>query len=220
MILAILFILIMLAVIAEIGKDGLWHSLLTFFNVLFAGTLTMNFFEPLALQLDVWMPSFSYFVDFLAFWGIFISCSLAIRLLTLRLSKVRVRFIKLVDLTGGFFFGLWTGWILISLVATSLHLAPLAVNSFGGNFQATPESRMFWFAPDRHWLALMQKTSQGSFARPVNPENPSAHVFDPDGTFILTYGARRGTLETLPALRVQRTWGSGIIQEPTLTVGK
>ncbi|MEC8337070.1 MAG: CvpA family protein [Planctomycetota bacterium] len=220
MILAILFTLIMLAVIAEIGKDGLWHSLLTFFNVLFAGTLTMNFFEPVALQLDIWMPSFSYFVDFLAFWAIFTGFSLAIRLLTLRLSRVRVRFIKLVDLTGGFFFGLWTGWILISLVATSLHLAPLAVNSFGGNFQSTPESRMLWFAPDRHWLALMQKTSQGSFARPVNPETPSSHVFDPKGTFILTYGARRGTLETLPALRVQRTWGSGIIQEPTLTAGK
>ena len=214
MILAALFILIMLVVIAEIGKDGLWHSLLTFFNVLFAGTLTMNYFEPLALHLDVMMPSFSYFVDFLAFWGIFVGSSLLIRLVTQQLSKVRVRFIKPVDLAGGFFFGLWTGWILVSLVATSLHLAPLAVNSFGGNFQANPDSRVFWFAPDRHWLALMQKTSQGSFARPLSPEDPSAHVFDPAGTFILTYGARRGAFEKLPALRVQRNWGSGKIQDP------
>ncbi|MBC19427.1 MAG: hypothetical protein CMJ74_04090 [Planctomycetaceae bacterium] len=217
MILSALFVLIMLVVIAEIGKDGIWHSLLTFFNVMFSGTLTMNFFEPVALRLDVMMPSFSYFVDFLAFWGIFISSSLLIRLLTQSLSKVRVRFIKPVDLAGGLFFGLWTGWILVSLVATSLHLAPLAVNSFGGNFQANPESRMFWFAPDRRWLALMQKTSQGSFARSVNPKQPSAQIFDPNGTFILTYGARRGTLETLPALRVQRTWGNGAIQEPPST---
>ena len=217
MILAALFILIMIIVVAEIGKDGLWHSLLTFFNVLFAGTLTMNFFEPLALRLDVMMPSFSYFADFLAFWGLFIGFSLSMRLLTQTLSKVRVRFLKPVDLVGGLFFGLWTGWIMVSLVATSLHLAPLAVNSFDGNGQASPESRMFWFAPDRNWLSLMQKTSQGSFARSTDSEKPEQYVFDPKGTFILTYGARRGTLETLPALRVQRTWGSGKIQELTLT---
>ena len=217
MILAALFILILVIVIAEIGKDGLWHSLLTFFNVLFAGTLTMNFLEPLALRIDMMLPSFSYFADLLAFWGLFIGFSVLIRLATQTLSKVRVRFLKPVDMIGGFFFGLWTGWIMISLVATSLHLAPLALNSFGGNFQPTPESHMFPWAPDRKWLGFMQQTSQGSFAHPVNPEKTTQHVFDPQGTFILTYGARRGVLETLPALRVPRTWGSGKVQEPSLT---
>ena len=76
---------------------------------------------------------------------------------------------------------------------------------------------MFLWAPDRKWLGFMQQTSQGSFARTVNPGKTTQHVFDPDGTFILTYGARRGVLETLPALRVPRTWGSGKVQEPSLT---
>jgi hypothetical protein len=220
MILAGLFILIMIVFIAEIGKDGIWHSLLTFFNVLFSGTLTMNFFEPLALHIDEMFPSFSYFADFLAFWILLIGFSLSIRFATQNLSKVRVRFLKPVDLIGGLFFGSWTGWIVVSLVATSLHLAPLTVNSFGGNFQATPESRMFLFAPDRNWLALTHKTSQGSFARPADSTGNNLHLFDPSGEFILTYGARRATLETLPSLRVQRTWGSGKIQEPNLENGR
>lgn len=212
MILLLLFILILIIFVAEIGRDGLWHSLLTFFNVLFSGTLAMNFFEPLALQLDAWMPSFSYFVDMLAFWGLFVGFSLLIRIGTQMLSKVCIRFIKPVDLAGGMFFALWTGWIVISLVATSLHMAPLPVNSFGGGFQPTPASRLY-FSPDQNWLALMHHASQGSFAKSVDPEKPEQYVFDPAGTFILKYGARRGTLETLPSLRVQRTWGSGNIQD-------
>lgn len=214
MILTLLFILILVIFVAEIGRDGLWHGLLTFFNVLFSGTLTMNFFEPLALHLDVMLPSFSYFVDLLAFWGLFIGFSLLIRLGTQSFSKVRVRFLKPVDLIGGLFMGLWTGWIMVSLIATSLHLAPLSVNSFGGSFQPTPESHAF-FAPDRKWLALMHQTSQGAFARGVDAENPDQYIFDPNGQFILTYGARRAALETLPGLRVNRTWGSGQLQNLT-----
>ncbi len=211
MILWLLYILILIVFIAEIGRDGLWHSILTFFNVLFSGTLTMNFFEPLALQLDIWFPSFSYFVDFFAFWGLFITFSLLIRLSTQALSKVRVRFLKPVDLAGGAIVSLWAGWIMISLVATSLHLAPLPVNSFG-SFQSDPTPRAD-LNPDRNWLALMHRVSQGSFSRAADSENGALRGFDPEGEFILRYGARRGTLANLETLRVRRIWGSGKIQD-------
>ena len=67
----------------------------------------------------------------------------------------------------------------------------------------------FSLAPDRQWLALMQQTSRGALARGGERQ----HVFDSDGTFILTYAARRAIFETTENLRVRRTFGSGIIDK-------
>ncbi len=217
MILNILLILILILIVALVGTDGLWHNLLVFFNVLFAGTLTMCFFEPLALWLDTKLPTYTYVVDILAFWGLFALLSVTLNICTKLLSKVRVRFLKPIDTIGGIFVSLWTGWVMVALTLVSLHMAPLPLNSFGGSFQPTPESRMFFgLAPDRVWLAWMHQLSKGGFSRSAAENNPDEHVFDPEADFIITYGARRATLEELPGLRVERTWGSGLIQnQPT-----
>ena len=212
MILNLIFFLILILFVAVLGTDGLWQNILMFFNVLIAATLMMNFFEPLALWLDYKLPTYTYIIDLLVFWGLFAFFGLLFRFCTGYLSKVRVRFLKPVDIAGGMLVALWTGWIMVSLTATSLHLAPLPVSSFGGAFQPTPESRLFFgLAPDRKWLSLMHKLSEGGFSRAATEADPEQYVFDPESTFVLTYGARRGTLATLPTLRVERTWGSGLI---------
>ena len=177
----------------------------------------MCFFEPLALWLDYKLSTYSYVVDILAFWGLFALLSIALNICTRLLSKVRVRFLKPIDTIGGIFVSLWTGWIMVALTLVSLHMAPLPLNSFGGTFQPAPESRMFFgLAPDREWLAWMHQLSKGGFSKSADENNPDEHVFDPEADFIITYGARRATLEKLPGLRVERTWGSGLIQnQPT-----
>lgn len=214
----LIVILIVLICVAVVGTDGLWHSVITFFNVMFAATLTMNYFEPASLWLDSKMPTFTFVVDILMYWGLFFTFALVFRILTGLISKVRVRFLKPVDFAGGILVSLWTGWILASFTLTSLHLAPLPLNSMGGAFQPEPQSQMFMsMGPDRKWLALMQKLSKGSFSRKAPDNEPDKYVFDPESKFILIYGSRRAALETLPAYRVRRKWGSGVLHDPTLS---
>lgn len=214
MIIYLILLLIIVIVIGIVGTDGLWHSVITFFNVLLAAMLAMNFFEPASLWLDARMPTYTFVVDILVLWGLFAFFALIFRLSTSALSKVRVKFLKPVDLIGGMLVSAWTGWILVCFTLTSFHVAPLPLSGFGGAFQPEPESRMFFsLAPDRKWLSLMQKMSRGSFSRSAPLDEPDKYVFDPEGRFILTYGARRETLESLSDLRVRRKWGSGKIDD-------
>jgi hypothetical protein len=218
MIITLVLLLIIVIVIGIVGTDGLWHSVITFFNVLLAATLATNFFEPASLWLDAQIPTFTFIVDILVLWGLFALFALIFRLLTSALSKVRVKFLKPVDLIGGMLVSAWTGWILVCFTLMSLHVAPLPLSGFGSAFQPEPESRMFFsLAPDRKWLSLTQKMSRGGFARSAPLDEPDKYVFDPQSRFILTYGARREILESLPELRVRREWGSGTLHDPSLT---
>lgn len=210
--------LIMIICLGLLGTDGLWHNIVTFFNVLIAAILTMNFFEPLGLWLDSnYMPSFTFTIDLLAFWGLFAVIGVALRIITGLLSKVRVRFIKPVDRAGGMLVSLGTGWILVSLTLTSLHLAPLPLNSFNGEFQPEPNSKMFFeLGPDRKWLGYIHNLSKTTLSRTPLEEQPEKYIFDPKGMFILKYGQRRKTLETLPEIRVDREWGTGKLSKDDL----
>jgi hypothetical protein len=199
-----------------IGKEGLWHSILIFFNVLASAALATNYFEPTALWLDSKAPTFSYVIDVVALWGLFTAFFVIFRLLTELASRVKVRFHKWVDLPGGMLLSAWTGWILVCFFMMSLHVAPLAKHSFGGAFQEKPDSRMFLsLAPDRKWLAFMHKLSFGAFGRGPSgsDSNSQDHIFDPEGTFILKYATRRGIYETTEELRVRREFGSGIVDD-------
>jgi hypothetical protein len=208
-------LLIILLCVAFIGKDGLWHAIITFFNVLTAAVLATNYFEPAATWVDSKMPTFSYLIDVIVLWGLFIIFFLIFRLLTDYASRVTVRFHKWVDVPGGMLLSVWTGWLLVCLLMVSLHVAPLPQHGFGGTFQQTPESRMFFsLAPDRKWLAFVHKLSFGALGRGASRDGESqTHVFDPDGTFILKYGTRRAIYETTSELRVRREFGSGVVEE-------
>ena len=120
MIITLLLLLIMVIVMGLIGTDGLWHSVITFFNVLLAATLATNFFEPASLWLDAQMPTYTFVIDILVLWGLFAFFVLIFRLLTSALSKVRVHFLKPVDLIGGMLISAWTGWIAAALRGRSL----------------------------------------------------------------------------------------------------
>lgn len=189
---------------AVVGSQGLWHSLITFFNVMTAALIATNYFEPISEWLDYNGPTFTYLIDFLVLWGLFAGVLMLLRTLTDLLSRVKVRFIKPVDMAGGFLMAFWTAWVFVCFAMMSLHTAPLSRNFLGGAFQPLPESKMvLGLAPDRQWLALVHRLSQESL-RPLGTEN---RVFDPNGEFVLRYAARRAEFETLPGIRVNREWG-------------
>jgi len=194
--LPVLLGLIFVGCVACLYTEGMWGNALRLINVVTAGLLAVNFFEPLAGRLDRWQPTFTVLWDFLALWGLFALFVALFRLLTDRVSKVKVRFLKLADQIGSGVLACWIGWVMVCFTAMSLHTAPLAENFLFGGFQ--PQERMFMgLAPDRAWLGFVKRTSQGQFCRSASKEewDQEKYVFDPHEDFKTKYTVRREMFE-------------------------
>ncbi len=187
--------------VAMLIREGVWSNLITLINVICAGLIASSLFEPLADKFESSMPSFTYLADFLTIWGLFVVSFIVLRVVTEQLSKARVRFRMPVEWAAGGVLALWIGWVLVCFTCMTLHTAPLALHSFGGAFQSeadVDESAMFMgLAPDRQWLGLMHKLSQGSLQASAAEDEgvDGVNVFDPQGEFIYRYGQRRRNLE-------------------------
>lgn len=194
LILILIFVVCMVMSIAP----GLWGNLIMLFNVLLSGLLATNYFEPLANYLDKQASSYTYFWDFFSFWILFAVICMVLRTITDKLSRVKVKFRRPVEVAGSAILGAWVGWLMICLVLFSLHTAPLARNFLGGAFQATPKQHMFMgLAPDRKWMAFVHTLSlpeSGGFATSKGP-------FDPNADFVLRYGGRRQEFEAMTSNR-------------------
>jgi hypothetical protein len=187
-----LFLLVVLAAVTGLlVLQGLWRSLLAFFNVLAAASVATAWFAPLASLLERYLPSYTYLLDFLSAWLIFCVVLALLRAATDYLAPTRVAFPPLVDRIGAVVPAFFAGWIVMAFTAASLHTAPVPRDFI----QPTPESRMFLgLAPDRKWLSWVRNASKsGPFLRAA---------FDPDADFILRYADRRLKLEAQQALRV------------------
>jgi len=182
---AILLLAIFFAVVATGVQSGLWSNVIRFVNVVFAGLLATSWYPNLAATLEGMQVSFGYVWDFVAVWALFTFFITVFSLLTGIVSRNRVRFKFPVDIGGGIFFACLTGWVMVCFSAMTLHMAPLQPTFLGG-FQATPQSKVLGIGPDRLWLAFVDSASQGAFAGVLTQRS-----FDPDGDFILRYGARR-----------------------------
>ena len=102
------------------------------------------------------------------------------RALTDVVSKVRVRFLKVVDLAGSVVLSLCIGWVMVGFTLVSLHAAPLAQYPLLGSFQ--PQNNMFFglLAPDREWLGFTRYQSWGPYCRSVNREHFDQCLFPSD----------------------------------------
>ena len=192
MYISIILGVIMLACVASLFNDGLWSNAVRLINVIFAALLAMNYFEPLATALDNWNSTYTFMWDFLSLWGLFVVFSIVLKVLTDQLSKVKVKFLKIVDQIGGLVISLWIGWVMVCFTLTTLHTAPLS-HDFAG-FSVDKDEKMFLVGPDRLWLAFTQKESMGVYGH--SPANePEKYVFDSHAQFMPMYHFRRVKLE-------------------------
>lgn len=191
MIITLILLAILVGVTAMLVREGLWRSLLMFFNVLAAASIATAWFAPLANFLETHLASYTYLLDFLSIWLIFCVVLALAREATDRLSPNAVAFPQLVERIGVGIPAFLTGWIMMAFTAATLHLAPVT----RGDVQPTPEARMFLgFAPDRKWLAWVRGSSRsGPFSR--------EGAFDGEADFILRYADRRLKLEGEEGLR-------------------
>ena len=206
--LTLVLILIFAACLGLLYNEGMWNNALRLINVVTAALLATNFYEPAATWLDRNLPSYTYFWDFLALWGLFAAGVTVFRALTDEVSKVKVRFLHVANRIGGIFFAVCIAWVLVCFTMMSLHTAPLARNFLFGLFQ--PEQRMlFGLVPDRQWLGFVHKLSMGPFRRSATTEeqqqktyvsDPDAEskyaIFDENGDFLPKYATRRDDFES------------------------
>ncbi len=195
MILWLVWLLIIAACIGFLYNEGLWSNVIRLINVVTAALLAMNFFEPLARWLAGAAQSFTYFWDFIAIWSIFGLAILVMNEITNRVSQVQVKFLKIVDQIGGGVVALLIGWIMICFTATTLHMAPLVREPFGGAF--APEKRAAdSLSPEMLWLGFTQKVSMGAFVPLTAGDSYEKGAFDPKGEFLPRYASRRARLQS------------------------
>lgn len=191
MLLGVFFILVFVAVFASVMLGGLWSNTITLINFMLAGLIATNYFEPVADYLDKNAPSFTYAWDFVAIWLVFGLTMVVLRAATDYLSKIKVRFFLPVEKAGGIVMAIWVSWLAVCFTAATMHTAPLARHFLGGDFQLTPDAKMFFgLAPDRMWLAWMYKESSTTLSR-----FGGARPFDAKGDYIVKYSNRRGEFE-------------------------
>jgi uncharacterized membrane protein required for colicin V production len=190
-----LLLVIIFACVATSYTEGMWSNAIKLVNVITATLVAVNLFEPVANALDRWQSSYTFVWDFLSLWGLFGLTLLVLRELTDRISRVQVRFLKIVDRIGSGFFSVWIGWVMVCFTLMTLHTAPLSRNFLWDGFKPE-ESMMFGMAaPDREYLGFMQQMSMGTFCRMAPLDDKEKYVFDPNGEFLPKYSARRAKIE-------------------------
>lgn len=191
-----LLLIVFVAIVGNLARDGLWSNLITLFCATTAAILATNYFEFVADLLTGLIPQAVHFWDVLALGIVFVIAFILLRTLANKISRFRVRFHPPVDNFGGVAVAALTGWTAICFVAFSLHLAPLGRTGLRNSFD--PEARMFFgLAPDRIWLAYMQKlTNGGGLGRNVvNEDGEVTSMFDPKSDLMLKYASRRDWLD-------------------------
>ena len=201
-------VIILLACVGALYPEGIWGNFIHLVNVVTAALLATSFYESLARFWEGYMSSFTFFLDFLSLWGLFVLFLIIFRLLTDRISQTKVRFLNVVDQIGSPIVAALIGWVMVCFTAMTLHTAPLAKNFLDAGL---PEAQILMgTAPDRQWLGFVQSVSRGVYCRGLSsdekekgaygtdtdPEEQKLAVFDRRAEFIPKYAARRASLES------------------------
>ena len=145
-----------------VAAEGAVGAGTTFFAVVLSGLLAMNFFEPLADQLD----GISFIgdrADMLALLGLFGVLLTLARLAAERISPTFISMHGLAYDLGRWAFGFFTAYTTAAILLTALHTAPLPREFWG--FRPERNNLFDAAAPDRQWLGFVQYVTERPFAR-------------------------------------------------------
>ena len=201
--------ILLLAIIAVVtwcvASDGVWGAAITFVSILLSGLLAMNLFEPVAnfMATNV-LSSYAWQMrwDIIALLGIFSGGVFGLRALGEKLLPTYAEVHPLLYDIGRWTLGLASGYVVMAILLTSLHTAPMPREFLG----FTPERNNLFLvaAPDRQWLAFTQYVSEKSLRRtridgtPAGfdvvsfPANPlDGQTMEKWSSFPIRYAARR-----------------------------
>jgi hypothetical protein len=186
-------------------SEGLWGAAVMFFNILFAGMIAFNFYEPVAVMLDKTGIGWG-FSDTLCFLLLFCVALVALRLTTETLSPAMVRFPMPIYHAGRLIFGLGGALLTVAILLIGFECAPVHKKLFKAY---TYESRPpFGLGLDHQWLGFFQHETGGVFVQ-YNVGGPDPfhtygqgrplNLFDPRGQWLIDHqNARPYGTEIVP----------------------
>ena len=197
-------ILIMLGVGYAYLREGLMTSFAMLINVLLAGTIAFNFFEPLAAMLEPTLAGtfFAGYEDYVCMIGLFSLALGILRTATNALCPAVVQFPDALQRAGGVVVGLAVGYFTTGFLVCALQTLPWHQNfmSFDAETRGAADAVRRVLPPDRVWLALMHRAGAYAFSSQEDPngkekESNSLYdkykTFDPEGMFELKYARYR-----------------------------
>jgi hypothetical protein len=160
-----LYLVTFFAAIAMMIREGLWSNTIALINILVSGLVAFGFYSPLALYLDEQLSGqYTYLLDFLCLWLLFVVTMLVCRALTALASRTRMRFKNPIDPVGGPVVAILAAWVLSAFTMATLHTVPMPQDAFGGQLirsDSEVESKSALLAPDLGWLRFVQSVSGG-----------------------------------------------------------
>lgn len=180
-----------------VASEGAHGAAVTLIATVLSGLLATNFFEPLAAFLGGTLPDYDHYMDLVAFLGLFAICVTLLRVLAEQLLPTQLEIYGTIYEPLRWVSAVGTGYIVMALVAVSLHLAPLSRDYLG----FTPERKnVFGMSPDRQWLGFSQYVSEKSlrcgrvFDAPIYtaPGTTTERVWS---SFPIRYASRRSMLD-------------------------
>ncbi|HZY86743.1 MAG TPA: CvpA family protein [Gemmataceae bacterium] len=199
MLLGSVTVLLMLGVMGyALLRWGVLRAFCACCNVLAAGLVAFNFFEPVAASLDPKLEGTSLHgcEDALCLAVLFAVTFGLLHLVTRLLARKRPDYHPGLQLGGAAVFGLLAGYLLAGFLLCVLDTLPLGPYFPGFQANIDPDARGVRLRrvlpPDRAWLALMHRAGLGPFAR-------RGPTFDADGSFEFRYQRLRRQAGTVPA---------------------
>jgi hypothetical protein len=195
-------ILVMLGVAYAYLREGLLTAFAMLINVLIAGTIAFNFFEPLASMMEPTLSNtfFAGYEDFVCLIAIFSIVLGLLRTVINTISASMVQYPAPLQRPGGAVVGLVVGYFTCGFLICALQTLPWHQNfmNFEWELKGGPEPIRRFLPPDRVWLAFMHRSGAYHFANEEDPKGKESNstydkykTFDPDGVFELNYARYR-----------------------------
>jgi hypothetical protein len=223
------------ATLAMMIREGMWNNAVTIVIHVFSGLAAFAFYGQTARFLDesVTDGSFTYWMDFLALWAVYVITFIVLRIVTSAVSRERVRFKMPVEWTGSIISAILGAYLVSGFVGATMHTVMLPADFLGGAILAESKEdvELKLTRPDIAWLRLygavidrvMPSTTAlrltGRLDDGIAPWNsatqlPEYRDFIPDTElpwgdvwarlFIVHYKDRRADFAAAPGLRVTR----------------
>ncbi len=186
-------VVLILGITYALMSEGLWGAALMFFNVIFAGMIAFNFYEPLALQVASNVSFAAVYADSVCMMLIFAISLGLLRVATDSLAPTMVRFPKPLYELGRIFFAAGTACITVGILLLALEASPISKKVLGYiDYKAEPPFKM---GLDRRFLAFFHYSTGYPFARYgsgySDTEFPNTYVFDREAKWLLEHQQAR-----------------------------
>jgi len=189
-------IFVILAVAYAMHHEGLFTAVTMLVNVLLAGFLAFEFWEPLADGLDGLFQGgvMAGLEDCIAMVIMFSLFLVILRIAVNSLAFTDVEFEPNVNRAGSIIVGLLTGYLVAGFLVVCFATLPWHENFMGFTTRAEDgqDGYRSYLPPDRVWLAIMRRAGASTLCwREINPDADSNYdryrTFDPYATFEQRY---------------------------------